>query len=402
MRSDIFSRAPWLDATRVVAYARIFLALYVVLIAVWLGLSHGMIDRGGKPIGTDFMNVWAAGRLVLAGTPADAYDYARHYAVQRAALPWQPAQEVPYYSWHYPPMFLMVAALLALLPYGAALALWMAATLPAYLAVIRAILPDRRALLFALAFPGTFVNFGHGQNGFLTTGLFGGGLLLLERRPLLAGALFGLLSYKPQFGLLLAPALLAGRQGRAFLAAAATGILVALVSYIVFGAATWHAFFASLELARSLVLEEGAAGWDRMQSAFAATRLLGGSVAAAYAVQGATTLIVTVIVVWIWRRPVDLPLKGAALVTATVMATPYVFDYDLVLLALPIAWLAMAGIRGGFLAWEKLALLVVWLLPLIAREIGHALGLPLAPAVLACLLALIVRRAVTAPVSPPS
>src|SRR5207248_327842 len=159
--------------------------------------------------------------------PAAAYDYARVSAVQLGALPWREGAAVPIFPWHYPPMFLIIVAGLALLPYGTALAAWLAATLLAYPATVRAIPPDRPAIMAALAFPAVFVNLGHGQNGFLSTALLGGGLLLLGRRPALAGFLLGLLAYKPQLGLLLPLALLAGSHWRAMIVAGLTVIAMA-------------------------------------------------------------------------------------------------------------------------------------------------------------------------------
>ena len=201
MRSEFLVRAEWLDEARVTGYAWIFVCLYRGNHRLWIALSPRLIDPNGKPIGTDFMNVWAAGKLALAGDPGAAYDYARHHEVQRQALPYPDDQEPTYFGWHYPPFFILAAALLALVPYGAALAAWTALTLPTYLAAIRAIVPHRRSLFFALAFPAVFVNLAHGQSGFSEAGLLGLGLLQLETRPVLAGVLFGLLDYKPQIGI---------------------------------------------------------------------------------------------------------------------------------------------------------------------------------------------------------
>lgn len=393
MRTEFLRQAPWLDEERVIGYARIFACLYLVMAIAWIALSPNLIDPNGKPLGTDFMDVWAAGKLALAGEPAAAYDYARHYEVQRHALPYAEGQEAPYFGWPYPPHFMLVAAALALLPYGAALAAWMALTLPVYLAAVRAAMPHRNWLLFALAFPGVFVNLGHGQNGFLSVGLLGLGLLSLEERPILAGVFFGLLTYKPQLGLLLPLALIVDSRWCAFLAATATALFVSLLSYVVLGAETWHAFFASFELTRTYVLEQGPTGWQKLQSPFAAMRMLGAGIEAAYAVQAAVSLFVAAVVLWIWRRPLAMPLKGAALATGTLLVTPYVLDYDLMLLAIPLAWLAMEGIRGQFLSWEKISLFAAWLLPLVSRGIG-SLGLPIGPIVLLLLLVLIMRRAV--------
>jgi hypothetical protein len=392
MVSVFLKRAAWLDEERVTGYARIFVCLYLAMAVVWIALSPNLIDPNGKPLGTDFMNVWSAGKLALAGEPGAAYEYGPHYEVQAQALPYADGQTAPYFGWPYPPHFLLAAALLALLPYGVALAAWMAVTLPVYLAAVRAIVPYRRWLLFALAFPAVFVNLGHGQNGFLSVGLLGLGLLSLERRPVLAGILFGLLTYKPQLGFLLPLALLAGRHWLAFLAAAATAIVASLLSYAVFGIEVWHAFFGSFELTRTYVLEQGPTGWQKLQSAFAAMRMLGASIETAYAVQAVVSLCVAAAVLWIWRRPLAMPLKGAALATGTLLVTPYVLDYDLMLLALPLAWLTVEGLRAQFLNWEKLTLFMVWLLPLFSREIG-TFGLPIGPVVLLVLLSFIVRRA---------
>jgi hypothetical protein len=395
MQIEFLARAPWLDEARVTGYARIFACLFFLATVVWIALSPGLVDPNGKPLGTDFMTVWSAGTLALAGEPAAAYDYARHFEVQRQALTWHEGQDVPYFGWHYPPFFMLVAALLALLPYGAALAVWTAATLPAYLAAIRAIFPYRRWLLFALAFPAVFVNLAHGQSGFLTAGLLGLGLVLLDKRPLVSGVLFGLLAYKPQLGLLLPLALIADRRWQAFIAAAVTTLTASLLSYVILGAETWRAFVSSVTLTRTFVLEQGAMGWEKMQSAFAAMRMLGAGVDTAYAVQAVVSLSVAGAVVWIWRRPVALPLKGAALVTGTLLATPYVFDYDFTLLALPIAWLAVDGLRSGFRDWEKIGLFAAWLLPMVSRGIG-SLGVPIAPVVLLLFLALILQRSMAA------
>lgn len=129
-----------------------------------------------------------------------------------------------------------------------------------------------------------------------------------------------------------------------------------------------------------------------MQSTFAAMRMLGAGIEAAYAAQAVVSVCTAVAVIWIWRRPTAMPLKCAALVTGTLLATPYVFDYDFTLLALPMAWLAVEGLRTRFLDWEKIALLAMWLLPIVSRGIG-SFGVPIGPVALLLFLGLILRRA---------
>ena len=138
--------------------------------------------------------------MALRGEASAVYDPASHWAEQQAFFA---DPEIVFYGWHYPPFFLIVACLLAMLPYLAALFVWQAATLAAYAAMIRLIAPGTLALTAALAYRPVLVNLTHGQNGFLTAALIGSSLALLDRRPWIAGILIGLLAYKPHFGLLL-------------------------------------------------------------------------------------------------------------------------------------------------------------------------------------------------------
>ena len=174
-------------------------------------------DPDGLGFPTDFVNVWAAGKLVLDGTPALAYDWDIQKKIELAVL----GQDFPgYFAWHYPPPFLFVASFLAQFPYAVAYAGWMAISIVPYLAVVRGIVGRPFGLMLAVAFPMAFTNTLVGQNGFLTAALIGGTLYLLPVRPVLAGICLGLLSYKPQYGLLFPLVLIAAAQWRAFISAA--------------------------------------------------------------------------------------------------------------------------------------------------------------------------------------
>ena len=192
----------WLTDARMRGYSLILLAICTLAVVGWIAASDGLIDRNRKPI----------------------YEPARQHAAEKAVFG---GREVPFYGWHYPPFFFLVAFLVASAPYAWGLSIWLVASLAAYLAAMRAILPRPETLLVALAFPAVFVNIGHGQNGFLTAALLGGALHLLDRRPSLAGVLIGLLAYKPQFGVLIPVALLAGGRWNTIGAAAATAALAA-------------------------------------------------------------------------------------------------------------------------------------------------------------------------------
>lgn len=351
--------------------------------------ANGLLDYQGRPLGTDFSQVWVAGRSVLSGEAAAPYDPALHWARQREVF----GPEAEFYGWLYPPTFLLPAAALAVLPYWPALLAWLAGTGALYAATMRAILPRRETLLVALAFPAVFINAGHGNNAFLTAALLGGGLVLLPARPVLAGILFGLLSYKPQFGILIPLALLAGGQLRTFASAAATALLLALASLAAFGWNPWAGFIDSLAFTRTVVLEQGGAGFPRLQSPFAAVMLLGGGLGAAYGAQAVALGASAVAVAWAWWRPVDHRLRSAILIVACLLATPYLFDYDLVLVACAGAFFVAHGLDRGFRPWEITGLALAWIAPLFSRSLAGSVHLPLGLLSLILLLALLLRAA---------
>lgn len=385
---DNLRTGAWLTAERTRAYSLILLAFYCVGIIAWIALADGLVDRNGKPIGTDFSNVYAAGRLTLEGHAGDAYDPALQHAAEKKVF----GPETPFFGWHYPPFFLLVAAGLATLPYVWALVAWMALTLPAYLAAIRAICPHRETLLVAAAFPAVFVNLGHGQNGFLTTTLLGGALLWLDRRPVLAGLLLGALAYKPQFGILIPLVLLVTGRWTVIAAACASIAALSAVTWLALGTSVWIAFADSATFSRAIVLEAGATGWEKIHSIFSAMRNLGAPVELAYAAQAALLLALALSLVSLWRGRAAYELKAAALATACLLATPYVLDYDMVVLAVAIAFFVRHGMANGFRDYEISLLALTWAMPLVSRGVMGATGVPLGLLVMLALYAVILRR----------
>jgi hypothetical protein len=361
--------------------------------------SDGRNDAFGRPLGTDFSNVYAAGTFVLEGRAAAAFDWDRHYRRQQDIF----GAQTQFYGWHYPPFFLFVAGALATMPYALALLVWQGATLLLYLWAIRAIMSSQLSaqddtarilwLLLALAFPAVLINLGHGHNGFLTAALIGGALALLDRRPTMAGLLFGLLAYKPQFGIMIPLALAATGRWRVFFSAAMTVVLLALATLLAFGLEVWRAFFDSMPLTRSVVLEAGGTGWHKIQSVFAWVRLWGGGVTLAYAAQIAATLAVAAALVRLWRSEAAYAFKAAAMALAALLATPYSLDYDMMTLAPAIAFMAAAGLKHGFAPWEKTGLALMWFVPLVARSLAEYALIPLGLWTMLAMFALILHRA---------
>lgn len=381
--------ADWLDGDRARAWLRVLALVVVAGVAGLVALSHGGLDPTGKPLGTDFLSFWAASKLALAGQAAAVYQPAIHAQAEQSAFP---GAQIGYAAFFYPPVFLLICLPLAALPYLASLAAWLAATGLAYGLVIRRWLARSTSIVAALAFPAVFSNLGHGQNAFLTTALFGAGGLLLASRPFVAGACFGALIFKPHLGLLIPIALLAGRQWRAIAGAVASACALIAASALAFGRPAWAGFLGASGLART-ALEQEMVGSAKMQSAFAAVRLWHGPVAAAYALQAVVALAAACAVAVVFHRRRNDRAAAAVLVAATLLASPFLLDYDLMLAAVPLAWLFAQGAERGFRPWEKIGLLAAYALPLFSRSVATFAHVPLGPPVLAGLFLLVLRRA---------
>lgn len=380
-----------------VTRARVRLTAFLVLATTVIGLAylfataHGTVDSLGRPLGTDFSNVWTAGWMADHGRAPAAWDWPTHHAVQQQ-VHHDPA--IPFYGWHYPPPFLIIATLLAKFPYVAALLIWQGMTLALALCLVRRILPgDRDALIVALGAPVVLVCLGHGQNAFLTASLLGAGMLLLDRRPWVAGMLLGALVYKPQFAVLIPVLILARGNWRAFVAAGATVTALCLLTLAIWGWPVWQAFLDSLPLTRHIIIEAGATGWEKIQSPFSAIRQWGGPIPLAYGVQGVVAAMAIAAAALAARRG-SMAVRGAAALSAALLCTPYVLDYDFVLLGVAIAFMAADMRRRGALAWEPTWLAYAWIAPLFGRSLSDLTHVPVNLIAAIAVLALAIRRAI--------
>jgi alpha-1,2-mannosyltransferase len=398
---DILRSGAWLTRERVRLIALAVLAASAIGAGFLIATATGLNDQFGRPLGTDFASIYAAGHEVLEGHPLTPFDLAAHYAREQAIF----GAAVPLYSFHYPPFYLGIGVVLALMPYLLALAVWQIVTLAFYLwttgAILSTHLPRSELtkanrylwLLLAIAFPAVFINFGHGHNGFLTATLFAGGLLTLERRPIVAGILFGCLVYKPQFGVLIPVALMASGRWRAVASAAATVIALVIAVTLAFGPEVWTAFMGTTKFTREVVLEANQIGWHKIQGVFTWVRMWGGSITLAYVLQGAFSLTVAACVGWLWRSRTTYPIKAAVLMIGTLLATPYSLDYDLMLLVPAIAFIAADGQMRGFVPWEKTTLAALWIVPLVARSVAEMTLIPLVTPLMMAAFILLLHRA---------
>ena len=379
----------WLNQERVTIYPRIFLVFYI-LVGVALVLSAvysktGLTDFLDRPLGADFSHYWLASALAQAGHPLTIYHAPEFIAAQAAFF------QVKFpLAWFYPPTFLLMVYPLAFLPYLVSLSLWLTTTLAAYLMVLRRIAPHPLTLWLALGFPGTFQNFFHGQNGFLTTALLGGGLFLLNQSPWVAGFLLGLVSYKPHLFALVPVALIAGRRWRALLAALSTAMVLALASFLLLGQGVWAAFWNNLALPLSMA-REGLLPINKMVTVFAALSQAGVGLSPAMIIQMVVMVAVAAGVFYVWQGRISFPCQAATLVLGTFLFTPYAFSYDLALLALPLAWLGWEGYNAGWLPGEPALLCLGWFLPL-ATSVMALIKCQITPLILAALMILVVKR----------
>jgi hypothetical protein len=223
-----------------------------------------------------------------------------------------------------------------------------------------------------------------GHNGFLTAGLFGLSLVLLERRPWLSGILIGLLAYKPQFGVLFPLALLVSRNWRALASATTATLAFGAVAAIAFGYRAWPSFVASLAGRNgSLSPQAGVELW--LDSVYGLLHWAGADAWLAWTVHLAAAAGVAVAVPAVWAKPIPYPLKAATLSLASLLVSPYVLPYDLCILSIAVAFLVRDGLSRGFLSGER----TIILFSLLGLFFTLA---PLGPIVAVVLLLLVFRR----------
>lgn len=387
MGAAFFRDAAWLTAARARAYLWIFAILAAATLLALVATAANGVDRNGALLGSDFLSFWTAGRMLHDG--ADVYGPGAHLAAQRSYF----ASDDGYVAFFYPPPFLLWCYPLGALGYFPALGVWLLGTGAAFVAAARQWLNACRVRgwplwLLVAAFPPVLLTVTHGQTAFLVAAALGLGTLLVRDRPILAGICFGLAIVKPQFGPLVPLVLLLTGRWRTIAAAAATALLLGAAATVAFGPDVWSAWREAGGGARA-VLDGGTVGFAKLQSPFAAALLLGAPLGLAYAVQAGVALaVIAALCRAAWRKPWSLGL-GAAMLAGAPLVTPFVLDYDLVLLAFPLLWLA----GQGFGPYGKLIAALAFATPAFARPLALWAGLPITPFVLAALFAVVVRRA---------
>jgi len=330
------------------------LATYISFVMVAATHTHNRVGLGGSPLFYDFSVFHTVGAMANEGHAAESYDDAKMIAAERAAFPGNTLR----LPWNYPPTFQVMMMPLGAMPYVAAWLVWSGILYGFYVLLARRLAEAPNVLVFLLLAPGAAVNLFFGQNGILSTVLLGGGVLLLRTRPILAGVLLGMISYKPQLALLAPLALLAGREWRALGAAILSQLALILVSVALLGTEPWFDFLYKLAHPAA-VFSSSSSDWRAIPSVmiFARTVVLG--TGASSVLHWTIAAIAAAIALWTWHRTKDSRIRMAVLAAATMLVTPYLRSYDLLLLILPIAVM----LRGPTGWAEKLVLFAAWLMP---------------------------------------
>jgi arabinofuranan 3-O-arabinosyltransferase len=359
-------------------------AFYAFMVG-WL-LYEVILPPNGKLASIDFCWIWVSGKFAMSSDPVRIYNPIVISAVHDALF--HPGECLFQFrhQYVYPPTFLFFAYALGLMPYLAAFAAWIAATLVLYEAAVYAIIPRPAAVIAAIAAVAAPLNIVFGQNGFLTAGLIGLSLVFVERRPWLSGVFLGLLTYKPQFGVLFPIALLASRNWRALGGATATTLMLGVAAAIVFGYQGWPSFIDTL-IDRNSGLSPDGHTELRLQSIYGLLHWAGASAWLSWTVHLAIGIVVAAAVCAVWAKPIPHSLKAAILCIGAVMVSPYVLNYDLCILSIAVAFLVKDGLARGFLPGERFGILVCLVGLFLVTT-------PISPVVCGVLLFLIIRRIV--------
>jgi len=391
----------------VVTPERMRICLHVTPFIYLVGLFYSYLKelRFDPELGlllvSDFYCFWIAAKAGLSADPSLVYDNLAFLNFGGDFF-----REEGFLHFFYPPTFLMMIAPLGMLPNIAAFLVFFGASLAAYAFMGRCAWGNWYGSLYLIVLPTTLFAVFHGQNSLLLCAIFGGALVAIQNRQyMLAGILIGCLTVKPQLGLLIPFALLAGRCWTVFAAAALTTVVLVLASWAMFGTETWIAFLNQTVFARDLVGQE-ALPFLLHVTPFTALQQLGVPSSLAVFAQILLVIALTGLVVWTWWLDVPFELKAVVLSAAALLATPYLLSYDFALLAVPFIFLLKYARESTLSRPEMLTFAAAIAIGSLAKILNYNLGIPVGPLAPALLLGLATRQVLalnrrTEPSAPP-
>jgi hypothetical protein len=374
------------DNIRVLAIAAVSCAIFIAALYASNISWVAPVPREGATgvVGRDFVNFWMYGRAAWLADPGRFYDP----QVYNEMLPAFLGVNFPGQIWLYPPSIMLIAAPFGRLSYVPALLCWTVLCVGIFVWVARRWVDDRRLLIAFLCSPAAVFCLMSGQSSFLTTAILLTIVSCVDRKPVLAGVLIGLLSLKPQLVILFPVMLGASGRWRVFIVAAITTILIIVATAAAFGPQVWIDFVSKGIPSQSLVLADP----ERVRTSIYPTIFMNlrgadASYAVAMTVQACFSVIGAglVILAYRLRKNADPQLLSALFFTCSVFVVPYLLSYDM----LTISCLAVLLIAAGKLdaRGQLLAMLMYWL-PWIQDALGlfHIPGPALIPAVFAVYL----------------
>lgn len=323
--------------------------------AFWSGaMSRGQI------VGRDFVIFWGAAVMLWRGDALLLFDSAAFLPGLNQII----GQTLAFNPYPYPPNSIFVVWPVGLFPYVVALPLWLGGTFAFLVTLLRRSRLEWLGIVALLFSPASIVNICSGQNGFLSTALLCGGLLALERKPLLAGVLIGILSFKPQLGLLLPLLLIAGGHWRSFAMASLTVLLLVAGTLPIVGTDGWWLYLSKSMPQQMDFLQHGSGFFQQMSPTYFMTvRLMDGSLTTAWWAQAVAAIIVAGASLWVFRQKITHDLKVAVILSATALFSPYLLTYDLMIV--PVAILLAA--RSASWHWSEMGVFILaWVAPLLA------------------------------------
>jgi alpha-1,2-mannosyltransferase len=360
---------------------------YVCLLALIPTLSiciallrpvDGWLDQWGYIVGRDFVNFWMAARLTAEDRLGELYNLTAYHEALRGLI----APAHPFMNFSYMPNTLPLIRPLGALPHGVALAFWQCASLAAFLAAATGRLwpvkPAHAVVVFLS--PAVILAFSLAQATLLIALLFVGAFRLLPDRPILAGMLFGLMTIKPQMGLLIPFVLALDRQWTAIAAAAVTATMLAGLSVLLYGLEPWQAYFANTVPYQQRVIEQPfGLVWALMVTPYTLLAKSGIPQPLALKIHVAIALMIAAVTLYVVRRTTEPAAKAALVSVATVLMMPYCLAYDLAIPVAALIWYFSARERV-FNLWQSGALVLFWAMPVIALPLSM-LDYPVFPAI---------------------
>ncbi|MCF6275937.1 MAG: DUF2029 domain-containing protein [Robiginitomaculum sp.] len=297
---------------------------------------------GAVLIGRDFMNYWMGAKLTLSGEAEILFDKSAYYLRLKQEF----GPNLSFHNWSYPPNTLLLLWPFGFLPYMWAYAVWTAAGVASFFYAVRQLVGNKIAALVLVAAPHTFLCRVTGQNGLFTAALIILAFVNIKQgKPIIAGILIGLLTFKPQLGLLIPVALLLSRQWRVFYVAAIVTLLFASLSVLVLGLDPWfHYIGKTVPLQREILANAGLPFNNMVPSAFMTAKNLGFSLGTAWGMQAIISTLALGALVWGFLRRQAAAIQFVLLVITTLLFSPYMVNYDMLILA-PAAYVLMRYLR---------------------------------------------------------